>query len=100
MSNSRKNTPSKSRRIVTLDDSQFAQYQHGDIELRAPNGELLETLGKQLDASEAEISMFRARYQLAMLGDLLRNAHYPIELSEQGGIGLVETIDQAQQFLT
>ena len=49
MNTATRKTAPKSRRIITLDPSQYALYQSGSIELHAPDGEVLDTVGTYID---------------------------------------------------
>jgi hypothetical protein len=99
MNTATRKTAPKSRRIVTLDPSQFALYQTGNIELHSPTGELLDTVGTLAARDEAEVSLTRLQDQLHLVECLLCNGSYPLELSERAGAGLVDLLHQANEFL-
>lgn len=92
-------TTSKNRRIVTLDPSQFALYQSGNIELHSPQGELLDTVGTYMQKIEAQTSHDRLQNRIHLVECLLRNANYPLELSEEAGAGMVELLHESLDFL-
>lgn len=94
----RKSAP-KSRRVIQLDQSQFALYQSGSIEIHAPDGSLLETVGERIAAAEAEVHRSKLHDQLSLVGALVINTNGHLELTDHAAAGLADLLFQSQQLL-
>jgi hypothetical protein len=99
MNNATRKTAPKSRRIVTLDPSQYALYQSGTIELRAPDGEVLETLGTYMHKAEAEVARERLQMELQLLVSLLGAANGFVELDKHAVAGMQDVLHRASEFI-
>lgn len=93
-----KTTP-KNRRIIVLDPSQYALYQSGTIELRAPDGEVLESLGHYMRKAETEVAKERVRLELHLLVSLLGCANGFVELDKTAIAGMQDVLHRANEFL-
>jgi len=99
MNTATRKTAPKSRRIVTLDPSQYALYQSGTIELRAPDGEVLETLGTYMHRAESQVAQERARLEIELLVALLGNTGDFLELNKNAVSGLQDILHRAGELL-
>lgn len=90
----RKATP-KSRRIVTLDPSQYALYQSGQLDICAPDGTRLESIG-HFPACEQ-----RTRFvdQLSLVEALVVNCSGQLELSDRAIASLADMLNQSQKMI-
>lgn len=84
---------------IQLTAAQYKLYNKGEIELLAPNGELITCVGVALDRQQAEIETERLRGQLELLATLVLNTNGYLELNPEACMGLAETLSQAQQLI-
>jgi hypothetical protein len=95
MNTATRKTAPKSRRIVTLDPSQYALYQSGQIDICAPDGTRLESIG-HFPACEQ-----RTRFvdQLSLVEALVVNCSGQLELSDRAIASLAEMLNQSQKMI-
>jgi hypothetical protein len=92
-------SPQHTRRVIQLDQSQYALYQSGHIEIHAPDDSLLETVGERIAAAEAEVHRSKLHDQLSLVSALVINTNGHLELTDHAAAGLADLLFEAQQQL-
>jgi hypothetical protein len=90
----------KSRRVIQLDQSQYALYQSGQLDIYSPDALLLESIGEALNTAEAEVHRYKLRDQLSLVEALVINSSGQLELSESATAGLAQLLFESQQQLS
>lgn len=95
MNTATRKTAPKSRRIVTLDTSQYALYQSGQLDICAPDGTRLESIGHFPACDQ------RTRFvdQLSLVEALVVNCRGELELSDRAIASLADMLHQSQQMI-
>ena len=89
-----------SRRLITLNESQYAIYLTGKIDICSPEGEVIDGIGRLISDKAKSMQKEFAIDNLRILEDLIRNCDYkPLEISQEGAIGLANAIWQAQELI-
>lgn len=95
MNTATRKTAPKSRRIVTLDPSQYALYQSGQLDICAPDGTRLESIGHLPAVNQ------RTRFvdQLSLVEALVVNCNGSLELSDRAIASLADMLNQSQHMI-
>lgn len=95
MNTATRKTAPKSRRIVTLDPSQYALYQSGQLDICAPDGTRLESIGYFPACDQ------RTRFvdQLSLVEALVVNCRGELELSDRAIASLADMLHQSQKMI-
>lgn len=85
----------KSRRVIQLDQSQYALYLSGQIDIYSPDGLRLNSVG-HLPAQE-----HRTRFvdQLSLVEALVVNCNGQLELSDRAIASLAEMLNESQKLI-
>jgi hypothetical protein len=84
--------------VIVLNAFQHTQYQSDSIEIHGPDGEHLETFGKNIQKEQAEDLAYQLHNQICLLECLLLNIHENIELPTKAVAGLVDVFYRMQDF--
>lgn len=101
--NARKTSPAtpatKLRREIKLDESQFAIYKTGKIDIVAPNGETVDVIGKTTE----QLNKFGEREDIAnslcLVSELLLGNHKGAELTPHAIAGLADLLARAEGII-
>lgn len=87
------------RREIKLDESQFAIYKTGKLDILDPTGEPIDALGsgtKLLNENEAREHVAN---NLRLVEELFLNCNDGVQLSEYAIAGLAHSLSQAQKLI-
>ncbi|MES2676224.1 MAG: hypothetical protein V4660_18445 [Pseudomonadota bacterium] len=84
--------------IITLSQSQYTLYQSDIIEIHAPDGEHLESLGQKIRDDQAKESAYQLQSQICLLECLFLNITDSIELPVKASSGLVDVFYRMQEL--
>ncbi|MCE3252885.1 MAG: hypothetical protein K0Q67_1905 [Cellvibrio sp.] len=84
--------------IVTLNPFQNAYYHQSSIEIHAPNGEHLETLGADAQKENNYTNNMQLRDQICLVETLLGHINQDIELPRQAVSGLTDLLFRMQEL--
>jgi hypothetical protein len=85
----------QTRRVIQLDQSQFALYQSGQIDIYAPDGTRLESIGH----FPAEENRTRFVDQLSLVEALVVNCNGQLELSDRAIASLADLLNKSQKMI-
>lgn len=97
--NSSATPATKLRREIRLDESQFAIYKTGTLDILDPTGEPIDCIGqptKQLNELGSREDLANS---LRLIEELLLCSHDGIQLSEYAVAGLAETLSRAERMI-
>lgn len=87
-------------RVITLDESQYAIYLSGKIDICNPQGEVIAGIGRVIDDKVAEFNREMAVDNFHLLEDLIRSCNgNQLEISDRGALGLANAFWQAQKMI-
>jgi len=86
----------KSSCVITLDPFQHMFYLQSCIELRCPDGELLEYVGKPIQKEIEAIELLQLREQIYLLQSLLCKVKDEVEFSPLAVSGLADLMFRTQ----
>ncbi len=84
--------------VVTLNTFQNAFYQQSCVELHSPDGNLLETVGRDIQKENLHDNDVQLRDQICLVESLLGHANQNIELPARAVCGLAELLFRMQEF--
>lgn len=84
--------------VVTLNHFQNAFYQQSCIELHSPDGDHLETIGRDMQAENRHNNDVQLRDQICLVESLLGHVNQDIELPARAVCGLAELLFRTQEF--
>lgn len=88
------------RRVITLDESQYAIYLTGKIDICCPDGEVIDGVGKLISDKAFALQKEFAVDNLRLIEDLIRSCgDKPLEISDRGALGLANAFWQAQKII-
>lgn len=85
----------KSRRVIQLDQSQYALYLSGQIDIYSPDAIRLESIG-HFPAQERRTSFVD---QLSLVEALVVNCNGQLELSDRAIASLADLLNQSQKLI-
>ena len=97
--NSSATPATKLRRVIKLDESQFAIYKTGTLDILDPTGEPIDCIGqptKQLNDATAREELAN---NLRLIEELLLCSNDGIQLSEYAVAGLANTLSRAERMI-
>jgi len=83
---------------ITLDILQYSFYRSGQIDIRAPDGIRLESIGYGIKRDDIESSIYRLKEQMYVLECLLGNLNNRLQLPAQAVSALVDLLYRMQRF--
>jgi len=83
---------------ITLDILQYFFYRSGQIDIRAPNGIRLESIGYGIKKDNIESSSYSLKEQIYVLECLLGNLNNRLELPAQAVSALADLLYRMQRF--
>jgi hypothetical protein len=89
----------KSRRVIQLDQSQYALYQSGQLDIYAPDSTPLKSIGARLDADELEVERYKLHDQISLVESLVVTSNGQLELSERAIAGLAQMLSDAKDLI-
>jgi hypothetical protein len=89
----------KPGRVINLDESQFAIYNTGKIDIVAPNGETVDVIGKTTE----QLNKFGAHEEVAnslcLVSESLLGNQHGTELSPHAIAGLADLLSRAEGII-
>lgn len=84
--------------VVTLDPPQYDLYKAGCIEIHAPDGNYLESIGQHIQNDEINFRDKKMLNQIYLIESLLINTTGTIQLPEKALAGLIDLMNEVQGF--
>lgn len=84
--------------VVTLNPFQNAFYQQSCVEIHSPEGDHLETIGRDIQKENLHNNDIQLRDQICLVESLLGHLNQDIELPAQAVCGLAELFYRMQEF--
>ena len=88
----------KEKCIITLDLPQYFFYESAYIDLHAPDGSHLESIGHRIQEIDAENTIYRLHEQIILVESLLGNMHQPVTLPREAVSALAEMLYRMQKI--
>jgi hypothetical protein len=89
----------KSRRVIQLDQSQFALYRTGRLDILSPTGELLDYVGDHKKLIAAQENNEKLYNQLSLVEDIMVSSTGELHLSPRAIEGLASLMAQSREFI-